>query len=221
VETGRDSRKLVPPPTEGLVAWYPFNGNARDASGNGWDGTVVNAVLTRDRFGAANSAYSFNGVDAQIEFWGFDFAPTTTRDVSISVWVNIRTCGHFVSRYYNLDASRSNFSFYGRCEPSLVGGRAVGTGVDVLDFEMSDAIWTHLVAVYRGTAGIVEIYRNGSLLAQGPVTYNSNISPDTPVMFGRVYGPIPGFLGGDLDDIRLYEGALTPSKVQAIYEWER
>jgi hypothetical protein len=48
-------------PAEGLVAWYPFNGNANDASGNGHHGIVSNANLVADRFGNPNSAYDFNG----------------------------------------------------------------------------------------------------------------------------------------------------------------
>ncbi len=48
---------------DGLVACYPFNGNADDESGNGNHGTVYSAILTDDRFGNMNSAYSFNGND--------------------------------------------------------------------------------------------------------------------------------------------------------------
>ena len=53
----------VPPyvPTNGLVAWWPFTGNANDLSGNGNNGTVNNATLTTDRYGNSNCAYSFNG----------------------------------------------------------------------------------------------------------------------------------------------------------------
>ena len=45
--------------TNGLVAYYPFNGNANDESGNGNDGTNYGAALTTDRKGNPNSAYSF------------------------------------------------------------------------------------------------------------------------------------------------------------------
>ena len=48
-------------PTNGLVARYPFTGNAQDSSGNGYNGTVTASVLTTDRNGIANSAYSFSG----------------------------------------------------------------------------------------------------------------------------------------------------------------
>jgi hypothetical protein len=46
---------------DGLVAHYPFNGNANDESGNGNNGTVNGATLTTDRFGNMNKAYSFDG----------------------------------------------------------------------------------------------------------------------------------------------------------------
>ena len=49
--------------TNGLVGWWPFNGNANDESGNGNNGTVNGATLTADRFGVANKAYGFDGVD--------------------------------------------------------------------------------------------------------------------------------------------------------------
>jgi hypothetical protein len=48
-------------PTNGLVAYYPFNGNANDASGNGNNGVVNGATLTTDRFGDVGKAYSFDG----------------------------------------------------------------------------------------------------------------------------------------------------------------
>ena len=48
-------------PAQGLTAYYPFNGNADDASGNGNDGVNQGAALTSDRFGHKNSAYHFAG----------------------------------------------------------------------------------------------------------------------------------------------------------------
>ena len=52
-------------PTEGLVAWYPFNGNANDESGNGLNGSVNGAVLTSDRHGLGESAFYFEGIFPQ------------------------------------------------------------------------------------------------------------------------------------------------------------
>src|SRR5208282_5892757 len=71
---------------QGLVAYYPFNGNANDASGNGNNGTVYGATLTADRFGNPNAAYSFNGASAYIT------TPLTNTifsgDFTASVWFN-------------------------------------------------------------------------------------------------------------------------------------
>ncbi len=52
----------------GLVAYYPFNGNAKDESGNGNNGSVFGATLTMDRFGNDRSAYEFNGTDNYISY---------------------------------------------------------------------------------------------------------------------------------------------------------
>ena len=51
----------------GLVAYYPFNGNAIDETGNGNDGTVNGAKLTQDRRGFADKAYVFNGTSDYID----------------------------------------------------------------------------------------------------------------------------------------------------------
>ena len=53
-------------PANGLVGWWPFNGNANDESGNGNNGTVNVATLTSDRFGVVNKAYSFDGLSNEI-----------------------------------------------------------------------------------------------------------------------------------------------------------
>ncbi|MEI9864256.1 MAG: hypothetical protein WDN00_06820 [Limisphaerales bacterium] len=54
--------------TNGLVAYYPFNADASDASGHGNDGVIYGGVaLAPDRFGTDNSAYTFNGEDGYID----------------------------------------------------------------------------------------------------------------------------------------------------------
>ena len=55
-------------PSNGLVGYWPFNGNANDASGNVNNGTVTGATLTTDRFGNSNSSYEFNGTSNKINF---------------------------------------------------------------------------------------------------------------------------------------------------------
>lgn len=54
-------------PADGLVGWWPFNGNANDESGNWNNGTVNGATLIEDRFGNANNAFDFDGIDDWME----------------------------------------------------------------------------------------------------------------------------------------------------------
>ncbi|HYG15824.1 MAG TPA: hypothetical protein VEC12_08735, partial [Bacteroidia bacterium] len=71
----------------GLVAYYPFTGNAGDSSGTGNHGSVNGAILTTDRFGNPNSAYQFDGSNDYIEI-----ADHSSLDVadsfSITLWLN-------------------------------------------------------------------------------------------------------------------------------------
>ena len=70
-----------------LVAYYPFNGNANDESGNGNNGTNNGATLTSDRFGNLNSAYNFPGIcDSGINI----NLNNTSNNVgyAVSLWVN-------------------------------------------------------------------------------------------------------------------------------------
>jgi hypothetical protein len=50
-------------PKDGLVGWWPFNGNANDESGNGKNGLVYGAKLNLDRNGNSNSAYDLDGTN--------------------------------------------------------------------------------------------------------------------------------------------------------------
>ena len=75
-----------PPFSDGLVAYYPFNGNANDESGNGDNGVVTGASLTKDRFGVANKAYYFDG---KAQYIAAPLSSTVfANDFTASVWFN-------------------------------------------------------------------------------------------------------------------------------------
>jgi hypothetical protein len=79
-------------PTNGLIAWYPFNGNANDESGNGNNGTVNGATLTSDRFGNVEKAYSFDGSGNNIQLGNIPFSSFDNLDGSdftISLWYKL------------------------------------------------------------------------------------------------------------------------------------
>ena len=71
-------------PTDGLVGWWPFNGNANDESGNGNNGVTYGPTLAIDRFGSVDHAYDFNGVADYIEVMD-DASLDLVSELSISV----------------------------------------------------------------------------------------------------------------------------------------
>ena len=72
-------------PTDGLVGYWPFNGNANDESGNNNHGVVFGATLTYDRFGNLNSAYKFDrNYIAVSDTSLFDF--TNNNNLSLCAW---------------------------------------------------------------------------------------------------------------------------------------
>ena len=73
--------------SDGLVAYFPFNGNAKDESGNKNDGTVNGAVLRTDRHGASNKAYQFDGLDDYINIPNHASLEVPTGGLTISAWI--------------------------------------------------------------------------------------------------------------------------------------
>lgn len=79
------NQKIIPL-TQDMVAYYPFNGNADDESGNGNNGTIYGATLTQDRFGKSNSAFWFNGISDFIQVPDAPILDMTSK-VSITGWL--------------------------------------------------------------------------------------------------------------------------------------
>ena len=88
--------------TNGLVGWWPFDGNANDISGNGNNGLVYGATLTTDRFGASNSAYDFDVLNWT---WGangdYIYIPYSSSfnftEFTVSTWVKRASLGSTIS----------------------------------------------------------------------------------------------------------------------------
>src|SRR6266404_7716082 len=78
--------------TNGLVAFYPFNGNANDESGHINHGTVNGAILATDRFGFANRAYYFAGDGSYISVQD-STSLDMTNAITVSAWINYQPGG--------------------------------------------------------------------------------------------------------------------------------
>ena len=201
----------------GLVAYYPFNGNANDESGNGNHGTEVGGVaLTEDRFGNANSAYEFDGINDAIRVTDhFDYRDQLT----IAAWIRPDALN---------SEQRMIWDDYGN--PGVILGVAgdvvqfsisteadPGLGVSVYDGIVEEQEWQHLVGTYNGNE--MRIYLNGVHTGQVQSTNGAIIDNGTnPASIGADswYTDMLNF-DGKIDDIRIYNRALSEAEIQALY----
>ena len=104
-------------PTNGLVGWWPFNGNANDESGNGNNGTVNGASLTSDRFGNGGKALSFDGLSNYVEV-PHSSTFNSTNKITISLWIKPTTIfapgveSYVLNKQSNYGASQVGFHIY-------------------------------------------------------------------------------------------------------------
>ena len=214
---------------DGLVAYYPFNGNANDESGNEHHGIVYGASLTADRFGNQNKAYSFDGISNYIEIADAADLRAASHIISISLWIK---------------------SIYKGPDPLVIIRKGVSCGVpgwhistghsqynstDILSLEFFgwDGIqdswrtsvlthhneWLHIIGI--SDSNTAKIYINSSLLSISRVKDDVPINSNWPMTFGTSKQSCPytsEFFKGIIDDIRIYNRALSDPEIQQLYQ---
>ena len=217
-------------PANGLVGWWPFNGNANDESGNGNNGTVNGAALTTDRLGNANQAYNFDGND-WIELNQLA-SINNSNELAVSIWVqstgiNLNTnCGSGCAQAYFARGNDGSDGFYVYTSQGIspnfsatVNGPFNG-GVDVINptiHPIPHINWHHLVLNYDGTN--LKLFVNGSLVSTINYSINVGVNPSSiNAAFGRQFVPnFPYFTVGKLDDAGIWNRALTQCEIQDLY----
>ncbi len=208
---------------DGLVAYYPFNGDPNDASGNGNDGTVFGAALTPDRFGISNACYSFNAISNFISIPDFTQADASTHTLSFWIlansWTNVfQTASVDLLGKDNLNPGTRQWVCQGLPTGQIRSAVFTSTGEYDLDSttQLQTNQWYQVVAVWDGTNEFV--YINGkfdnSLAAPGTL-----IQGNAPVRIGG--DPIgQQSFGGNIDDVRIYNRALSSDDVASLYALE-
>jgi hypothetical protein len=209
-------------PTNGLVGWWPFNGNANDESGNGNNGTVNGAILTQDRFGNAGKAYSFsssfievlsnnslNNPQGTVSFW-------MNSNISTSVMVPIKKNNYqgAINEQFSFALNSPNYLFgvkyYSSCQP---GNGWFFAGANYVP--LTDGNWHMITATYSAT---IRIYIDGILISSiNAPTPNADICNGN-LQFGREWSSYPMYYNGKLDDIAIYNRALTQQEITALYQ---
>ena len=209
-------------PTSGLVGWWPFNGNANDGSGNGNNGTVNGATLTTDRFGGMNSAYSFDGSTNYIEVLSTSGISFSTA-YSISAWLSADIWSFSAPIDQHAIVSKiDDGDWYGGYEIRTGGAGFImhsgniGSNFDIGAGGYSAMTWHHVVVTFNGS--IVKSYINGqqvdSAIRSGTIQTSS-----IPLRFGRRggAGTYNNWFDGNIDDIGMWNRALTPQEITDLY----
>jgi hypothetical protein len=212
------------PPTlnNGLVGYWPFNGNANDESGNGNNGTVNGAILTTDRFGKNSNAYDFsnNGANIITPFVG----PTGKNPRSISFWFYTNEINNSNDQWVmvNYGAASPYRQFTGSLWPTKsYVGVDINSSYTVYNTDVIGK-WHNLTMMYDASFGIsvanVKLYLDGVLL-QNVIEQNGSFEINTGNTIPLRFGPNPGpfqtlqTFKGKLDDIRFYNRLLTQDEI--------
>lgn len=208
-------------PTDGLIAWWPFNGNANDESGNGNHGTMNNAVLTVDRYGNAGSAYSFNGINQLIA--GNISGVSNTSATTVTAWVRYvgNAGGSPYDTFFKFGALGTHtFAYgynYGDQGLNLYSLCITGT-YSFPSVNLNNA-W-HFVAVVDSDTE-TKTYVDGVLLSLLPGGPTDNCYQGTSTFtIGASQVDDNQWVTGDLDDIGFWNRALTPTEIEALYNGE-
>ena len=224
--------------SDGLVIYYPFNGNTEDESGNENHGDLMGAIPTLDRHGKQNSAYLFDGKNDYIIVGPYDFGETLTS----SVWVKPLSLEKHSTIFDNWDGQGDRDIFPYQKSFDLALGADGGVGWNLSEdgdyphflsvspvFKSIDEV-RHIVCVK--TSNEMKLFIDGKLqkkqsapksvfkstipLCIGGSIYTLKFSEDLP----RVT-TVGSHINAVIDDFRIYSRALSNEEVKTIYELEK
>ena len=206
---------------DGLDAYYPFNGNANDESGNGYHGTVTGATSIADRFGAPSSAYSLDGND----YIQVPSSPEAATYLDFSAWVRLdeeggRDGGYILNKGRYLVRETYSIAVRDTTHLPVVNIHAGGSyynAVGTVGLELGE--WTQIRGVYDGVgpgAGLT-LYVDGSIAdyvpASGALDQNSE-----SLWFGVDYGNSLVAWEGSIDDVSItVSRPVPPPKTYGVF----
>jgi hypothetical protein len=213
-------------PTAGLVGYYPFSGNMNDLSGSNNNAINNGATLTSDRFGNANAAYSFDGTSNYATITNA-LLPATPSSYSINYWTyafaTMPGAGIVITDRYGSDAQcrykyDSHINSTNQYDIRMYNYTTVN---EVLSpNKISNNTWILISIVYDLASSTLKLYENGVMVGSTPSNiWNSANNPTTIGAWGAgTCSPSPNtFFNGKIDDIRIYNRALTASEITSIF----
>jgi len=197
-----------------LIAYYPFNGSANDASGNGNDGTVNGATLTLDRFETENSAYNFDGIDDYISIPNNNL-PTSSEPWTISGWIypNDEDISEQTIIQWGNSSTKQLIRF--SSQNNLFGPSFYND--DHYTQDIIENKWTFFAITYDGGTS-VEFYIDDQAVESIALSEALNITlGNYPEVIGTGGTTNGQNFEGSIDDIRIYNYPLSNSEINELY----
>ncbi|MEO5333257.1 MAG: LamG domain-containing protein [Magnetococcus sp. YQC-5] len=216
--------KAVNTLSRGLVAYYPFNGNILDESGNGNHGIHHGAIidngvsLTSDRHGKPNSAYRLNGVDNYIDI-GSNSIIKLLGKFTLSAWLKTedKTTNQQMILSWHKGGIMSGWFIDKRNE--FVSFYSAGPYSEN-NISISNNNWTNITVSFdSGAQQNTTFYINGVVVKSNnlPVSTNAEANVIIGAITTATDNNVPRhFFKGDVDDIRIYNRVLSSYEVQAL-----
>jgi hypothetical protein len=211
-------------PTNGLVGWWPFNGNANDESGNGNNGVLTGVQSTSNRLGIQNSALLFNGSSSitipHNSKLNSDF-------ISFSLWFNTNS-KNFGSLIYKTSSSAKNEQF--GCvlnypvENSTVwsvknGNNCANPGAGwqttTMNKPISTGNWHHLVCTYDGQFS--KVFLDGKLIVEDTFQPSKIDNCIGDINIGKGYDD-NYYFNGKIDDLAIWNRPLNVHEIYRLYK---
>ncbi len=218
--------------SNGLVAWYPFTGNADDSSRNGNNGTVSGATLTRGKSGIPNTAYSFNGTSNSIELPNPFMNGSKVDSFSIYCRFKINASGYYGlwgktlfwgeinlfilnDNSINLNWANSNGGNTYSEVRSAANSISINSWNDVV-VNYSNSVLSVYINGVLANSTMYFVMQGGNLISNSYVDSECNFAEDASSnKFGveTVGGALTNYLNGSIDDFRLYNRSLIQSEI--------
>ena len=205
-------------PSNGLVGWWPFNGNSTDESGNGYNGIVKGCVLTNDRFGVSNAAYWFDSTFIEVS----NSSNLNFSNISINLWYlnkNVRY-GDFISKHQS-GSYNSSFLLWNEgsigCGPQWYTTSPGNNVATIWKSGFCDTTsWHMLTGIYSN--GIMSLYIDGVYYSSS--NQSSIKATSLPIIIGGT-NITPTIAVSDskmkLDDIGIWNRALDSAEVSNLH----
>jgi hypothetical protein len=212
---------------EGLVGYWPFSGNANDESGNGNHGLVSKPVLTEDRFGNADSAYQFDGINDRIVIPSSE-SLNPADQLTIAFWFKLNQITNrwspiiFKGGFQYLDdgSEREYTVWVGNSPHFLITSAGDDSGnLFVESNTISSGEWVFYTAVIDRRNHVMKAYINGELDTRMYDSYSSFNNNNYELEFGGSGEGHSNFspFNGVLDEVRIYNRAFSDIEVMQLF----